>query len=53
LRGAWELEPVKTCGGLAISYIPLVSTKGAKGANFWGSGFGTLAGQKLVSKAIK
>jgi hypothetical protein len=27
--------------------------KGAKGANFWGSGVGALAGQKLVSKVAK
>jgi hypothetical protein len=32
---------------------PRVFAKGAKGANFYTSGFGTLAGQKLVSKGAK
>jgi hypothetical protein len=39
--------------GLVITHFLLVSAKGAKGANFCTSGFGTLAGQKLVSKAAK
>ena len=30
-----------------------LDSKGAKGANFWGSGVGTLAGQKLYSKGAK
>ena len=30
-----------------------LDSKGAKVANFWGSGVGTLAGQKLYSKGAK
>ena len=39
--------------GKTLGWVALIPSKGAKGANFYGYGFGTLAGQKLVSKAAK
>jgi len=37
----------------AVQYLDSKVAKVAKVANFWGSGIGDLAGQKLVSKVAK